>query len=156
MNEEESIDRCYQVISDTATEIAQAYSDYGDLGGYYLGQTSTSLQLRLFRPLALETSLFLLSSLDQSSQHYADILSDTKKLAEELGVASLDERLRSYSEADERANHFLVSCQKVVSHDALYLSMRRKDTPVQETISDKGYVVIKRAAKEIQEVAASL
>jgi hypothetical protein len=34
--------------------------------------------------------------------------------------------------------------------------MRRKDTPPQETISDRGYVVIKSAAEKIEEVVESL
>lgn len=156
MTDDDKLAMCYQVIGDTATEISQAYSDFGDLVGYYMGQTSTTLQLRLFRPLALETSLYLLSLLDSTSEFYADIHQETKKLADELEVPSLEERLATYKQGTDSVSHFVTACQQVVGSDALWLSMRRKDTPPQETISDRGYVVIKSAAEKIAEVVNSL
>lgn len=156
MTDDDKLAMCYQVIGDTATEISQAYSDFGDLVGYYMGQTSTTLQLRLFRPLALETSLYLLSLLDSTSEFYADIHQETEKLAEELEVPSLEERLATYKQGTDSVSHFVTACQQVVGSDALWLSMRRKDTPPQETISDRGYVVIKSAAEKIAEVVNSL
>ncbi|MCK9349204.1 MAG: hypothetical protein PHS03_07750 [Sphaerochaeta sp.] len=156
MTNDDKLAMCYQVIGDTATEISQAYSDFGDLVGYYMGQTSTTLQLRLFRPLALETSLYLLSLLDITSEFYADIHQETKKLADELEVPSLEERLATYKQGTDSVSHFVTACQQVVGSDALWLSMRRKDTPPQETISDRGYVVIKSAAEKIAEVVNSL
>jgi len=156
MTDDDKLAMCYQVIGDTATEISQAYSDFGDLVGYYMGQTSTTLQLRLFRPLALETSLYLLSLLDSTSEFYADIHQETKKLADELEVPSLEERLATYKQGTDSVSHFVTACQQVVGSDALWLSMRRKDTPPQETISDRGYVVIKSAAEKIAEVLNSL
>lgn len=156
MTNDDKLAMCYQVIGDTATEISQAYSDFGDLVGYYMGQTSTTLQLRLFRPLALETSLYLLSLLDSTSEFYADIHQETKKLADELEVPSLEERLATYKQGTDSVSHFVTACQQVVGSDALWLSMRRKDTPPQETISDRGYVVIKSAAEKIAEVVNSL
>ncbi|MBJ2356686.1 hypothetical protein [Sphaerochaeta sp. S2] len=156
MTDDDKLAMCYQVIGDTATEISQAYSDFGDLVGYYMGQTSTTLQLRLFRPLALETSLYLLSLLDTTSEFYTDIHQETEKLAEELEVPSLEERLATYKQGTDSVSHFVTACQQVVGSDALWLSMRRKDTPPQETISDRGYVVIKSAAEKIEEVVESL
>ena len=156
MTDDDKLAMCYQVIGDTATEISQAYSDFGDLVGYYMGQTSTTLQLRLFRPLALETSLYLLSLLDSASEFYADIHQETEKLAEELEVPSLEERLATYKQGTDSVMLFVTACQQVVGSDALWLSMRRKDTPPQETISDRGYVVIKSAAEKIEEVLTSL
>ena len=156
MTDDDKLAMCYQVIGDTATEISQAYSDFGDLVGYYMGQTSTTLQLRLFRPLALETSLYLLSLLDITSEFYADIHQETKKLADELEVPSLEERLATYKQGTDSVTLFVTACQQVVGSDALWLSMRRKDTPPQETISDRGYVVIKSAAEKIQKVVESL
>ncbi|MFA6696409.1 MAG: hypothetical protein WCR85_07235 [Sphaerochaeta sp.] len=156
MTDDDKLAMCYQVIGDTATEISQAYSDFGDLVGYYMGQTSTTLQLRLFRPLALETSLYLLSLLDTTSEFYTDIHQETEKLAEELEVPSLEERLATYKQGTDSVSHFVTACQQVVGSDALWLSMRRKDTPPQETISDRGYVVIKSAAEKIAEVVNSL
>ena len=156
MTDDDKLAMCYQVIGDTATEISQAYSDFGDLVGYYMGQTSTTLQLRLFRPLALETSLYLLSLLDSTSEFYADIHQETKKLADELEVPSLEERLATYKQGTDSVTLFVTACQQVVGSDALWLSMRRKDTPPQETISDRGYVVIKSAAEKIEEVVESL
>lgn len=156
MTNDDKLAMCYQVIGDTATEISQAYSDFGDLVGYYMGQTSTTLQLRLFRPLALETSLYLLSLLDITSEFYADIHQETKKLADELEVPSLEERLATYKQGTDSVTLFVTACQQVVGSDALWLSMRRKDTPPQETISDRGYVVIKSAAEKIEEVVESL
>ena len=156
MTNDDKLAMCYQVIGDTATEISQAYSDFGDLVGYYMGQTSTTLQLRLFRPLALETSLYLLSLLDITSEFYADIHQETKKLADELEVPSLEERLATYKQGTDSVTLFVTACQQVVGSDALWLSMRRKDTPPQETISDRGYVVIKSAAEKIQKVVESL
>ena len=156
MTDDDKLAMCYQVIGDTATEISQAYSDFGDLVGYYMGQTSTTLQLRLFRPLALETSLYLLSLLDITSEFYADIHQETKKLADELEVPSLEERLATYKQGTDSVTLFVTACQQVVGSDALWLSMRRKDTPPQETISDRGYVVIKSAAEKIEEVVESL
>lgn len=156
MTDDDKLAMCYQVIGDTATEISQAYSDFGDLVGYYMGQTSTTLQLRLFRPLALETSLYLLSLLDITSEFYADIHQETKKLADELEVPSLEERLATYKQGTDSVTLFVTACQQVVGSDALWLSMRRKDTPPQETISDRGYVVIKSAAEKIAEVVNSL
>ena len=156
MTDDDKLAMCYQVIGDTATEISQAYSDFGDLVGYYMGQTSTTLQLRLFRPLALETSLYLLSLLDITSEFYADIHQETKKLADELEVPSLEERLATYKQGTDSVTLFVTACQQVVGSDALWLSMRRKDTPPQETISDRGYVVIKSAAEKIAEVLNSL
>ena len=155
MTNDDKLTMCYQVIGDTATEISQAYSDFGDLVGYYMGQTSTTLQLRLFRPLALETSLYLLSLLDITSEFYADIHQETKKLADELEVPSLEERLATYKQGTDSVTLFVTACQQVVGSDALWLSMRRKDTPPQETISDRGYVVIKSAAEKIEEVVES-
>lgn len=155
MTDDDKLAMCYQVIGDTATEISQAYSDFGDLVGYYMGQTSTTLQLRLFRPLALETSLYLLSLLDSASEFYADIHQETEKLAEELEVPSLEERLATYKQGTDSVTLFVTACQQVVGSDALWLSMRRKDTPPQETISDRGYVVIKSAAEKIEEVVES-
>ncbi|MDC7231070.1 MAG: hypothetical protein PQJ48_12220 [Sphaerochaetaceae bacterium] len=156
MTDDDKLAMCYQVIGDTATEISQAYSDFGDLVGYYMGQTSTTLQLRLFRPLALETSLYLLSLLDSTSEFYADIHQETEKLAEELEVPSLEERLATYKQGTDSVTLFVSACQQVVGSDALWLSMRRKDSPPQETISDRGYVVIKSAAEKIEEVLTSL
>lgn len=156
MTDEDKLAMCYQVIGDTATEISQAYSDFGDLVGYYMGQTSTTLQLRLFRPLALETSLYLLSLFDTTSEFYADILQETEKLAEALEVPFLEERLAAYKQKTDSVSHFITACQQVVGSDALWLSMRRKDTPPQETISDRGYVVIKSAAEKMGEVVKSL
>nr|WP_321304068.1 hypothetical protein [uncultured Sphaerochaeta sp.] len=156
MTDDDKLAMCYQVIGDTATEISQAYSDFGDLVGYYMGQTSTTLQLRLFRPLVLETSLYLLSLLDSASEVYADIHQETEKLAEELEVSSLEERLATYKQGTDSVTLFVTACQQVVGSDALWLSMRRKDTPPQETISDRGYVVIKSAAEKIQKVVESL
>ena len=156
MTDDDKLAMCYQVIGDTATEISQAYSDFGDLVGYYMGQTSTTLQLRLFRPLALETSLYLLSLLDSTSEFYADIHQETEKLAEELEVPSLEERLATYKHGTDSVTLFVSACQQVVGSDALWLSMRRKDSPPQETISDRGYVVIKSAAEKIQKVVESL
>jgi len=156
MTDDDTLAMCYQAIGDTATEISQAYSDFGDLVGYYMGQTSTTLQLRLFRPLTLETSLYLLSLLDTTSEIYADIYQETKKLAKELEVSSLEECLTAYKQEPDRVAHFVTSCQQVVGSDALWLSMRRKDTPPQETISDRGYVVIKRAAEKIEEMVESI
>ena len=156
MTDDDTLAMCYQAIGDTATEISQAYSDFGDLVGYYMGQTSTTLQLRLFRPLTLETSLYLLSLLDTTSEIYADIYQETKKLAKELEVSSLEECLTAYKQEPDRVAHFVTSCQQVVGSDALWHSMRRKDAPPQETISDRGYVVIKRAAEKIEEVVANV
>nr|WP_319475010.1 hypothetical protein [uncultured Sphaerochaeta sp.] len=156
MTDDDKLAMCYQVIGDTATEISQAYSDFGDLVGYYMGQTSTTLQLRLFRPLALETSLYLLSLLDSTSKFYADIHQETEQLAEELEVPSLKERLTTYEQGTDSVALFVTACQQVVGSDALWLSMRRKDTPPQETISDRGYVVIKSAAEKIQKAVESL
>ncbi|WP_319755634.1 hypothetical protein [uncultured Sphaerochaeta sp.] len=156
MTDDDKLAMCYQVIGDTATEISQAYSDFGDLVGYYMGQTSTTLQLRLFRPLAFETSLYLLTLLDTTSKFYTDIHQETEKLAEELEVPSLEERLATYKQGNDSVTLFVTACQQVVGSDALWLSMRRKDTPPQETISDRGYVVIKSAAEKIQNVVVSL
>ena len=36
MTDDDKLAMCYQVIGDTATEISQAYSDFGDLVGYYM------------------------------------------------------------------------------------------------------------------------
>ncbi|MGH0054281.1 MAG: hypothetical protein ACQ5SW_12895 [Sphaerochaetaceae bacterium] len=77
MIDEEKLVTCYQVIGNVATEISQAYADFGDLGGYFLGQTSATMQLRLFKPLVLEASLYLLSILYTTSMLYSDFYAET-------------------------------------------------------------------------------
>ncbi|NCC63450.1 MAG: hypothetical protein EOM15_02185, partial [Spirochaetia bacterium] len=60
MNIEEQVTLLHEAIGCAATAIAQAYAEFGDLTGYLLGQTSSTLQLSLFTPLSEETSTFVL------------------------------------------------------------------------------------------------
>jgi len=154
MNNEIRLDAINEAIGEVATDIAQAYAEFGDLISIYLGQTSSTLQLRLFRPLALETSLylcFLLSKVD--SQLAALVSDDAKAYATELGRQAetfVKESLLAYEHSQDALALFIQRCQDVVGGDALWLSTQRQDAQPRFSINDKGYVAIHKGAQRLE------
>ncbi|WP_155816080.1 hypothetical protein [Sphaerochaeta globosa] len=160
MTDEKRLDAVNETIGEVATEIAQAYAEYGDLTSMYLGQTSSTLQLRLFRPLALETSLYMSFLLVDSNKSLAEqVLEDTEAYAVELGKQEhtfVNEGLLAYTKSSDKLTHFIERCQGVVAGDAVWLSTQRQDTQPQISISDKGYVAIHKGAERLEKLATLL
>lgn len=160
MTDEMRLDAVNETIGEVATEIAQAYAEFGDLASMYLGQTSSTLQLRLFRPLALETSLymsFLLSELNESLAVH--VLEDTEAYAVELGrepSTFVKNCLLAYKKSSDKLAQFIQRCQDVVASDAVWLSTQRQDAQPQISISDKGYVAIHKGAERLEKLATLL
>lgn len=152
MKYEERLAKYFQVIDETATNISQAYVAHRDWVGHFLGQTSPMVSLHLFRYLSLETSLYLLSLLDSSSQMYKAIKQETKNLAFDLHESTIEERLTAYAQDDDNINYFAKACQQIVYSDSLWQSMRIKQTLPHLDISDPAYVVIKSAAINIEQL----
>ncbi|MFA6907115.1 MAG: hypothetical protein WCQ62_12875, partial [Sphaerochaeta sp.] len=86
MTNEIRLDAVNEAIGEVATDIAQAYAEFGNLTSMFLGQTSSTLQLRLFRPLALEVSLYMCSLLLTVDENLTElVLEETHAYAVELG-----------------------------------------------------------------------
>lgn len=113
------------VISDAATEIARTYASFGNLSSLYLGQSSSTLQLRLFGPLFEEAlALYLACHTDERDE----------------------ERVALYKESADTLTLFVERCQNVVENDPLWITMQgRRHTALAQTISDPGYVAIVHA-----------
>ncbi len=159
MTNEMRLDAVNEAIGEIATDIAQAYAEFGDLTSMFLGQTSSNLQLRLFRPLALETSLFVCSLLPNTDMPIAEqVLSETREYASELGKPDsfFDESLSAYDRSSDKPALFIKRCQDIVAMDSLWLSTQRQDAQPQQSISDKGFVAIQKGAKRLQGLVALL
>ncbi|MEA4859456.1 MAG: hypothetical protein VB127_03155 [Sphaerochaeta sp.] len=146
-----------QTIGDGATRIAQAYAQFGNLSAMLLGQTSSALQLGLFRPLALELALYLAFLTEKAETSLSSLaLDETQQLAEEAGfeaVAFTEETLQSYRNAKDAQALFCSRCQNVIATDPLWLSTQARKTTPQASISDPGYVKIIQAARELEALA---
>ncbi len=141
------------VLDESATLIAQAYAQFGDLSGYYLGQTSSMLQLRLFRPLYLQVSIFLLALLPSTSSLVESLKENCEQLSAELVADDHDyctNHLQAYQTTGDKYQLFLTYCQEVVSSDALWMSTQHKNVVPQASISDRGYVEIQNTIKRIE------
>jgi len=157
-SEETQFDECYQTISDRATEISQAYADFGDLRTFYLGQTSSTLQLRLFRPFVLELFLYFLTLLKPDSPIFSDIKQESLTLAKDLEHSEdtyIEDRLGQYDAMNNKQEMFIQSCLAIVGSDPLWLSNQRRDVMPKADIGDKGYVAIKKAALVLENLAAA-
>lgn len=154
MNNEIRLDAINEAIGEVATDIAQAYAEFGDLTSMYLGQTSSMLQLRLFRPLALETSLYLCFLLSKVDEKLADLVGeDAKAYAIELGRQAepyVKESLLAYEKSFDALALFIQRCQDIVAGDSLWLSTQRQDAQPRTSISDKGYVAIQKGAQRLE------
>ena len=155
MVHEERLAKYYQVIDETATNISQAYVAHRDWVGHFLGQTSPMVALHLFRYLSLETSIYLLSLLDSSSEMYKAIKQETKNLASDLHELNIEAKLTGYAQDEDKIKYFVQACQQIVYSDYLWQSVRSKQIRPQPSISDPGYVVIKTAAKRIEQLVLS-
>lgn len=160
MTEQMCFDAVNEAIGEVATDVAQAYAEFGDLTSMFLGQTSSTLQLRLFRPLALEISLYMSFLLQRvNSSMAAQILQETEEYATEMGnepSTFVKERLAAYQNSSDDLLVFTTLCQKVVGDDELWLSMQRKDAKPQVSISDKGFVAIQKGALRLNQLVSLL
>lgn len=157
MTEDTMREQLLQTIGDGATRIAQAYAQFGNLSAMLLGQTSSTLQLGLFRPLALELALYLTYLMEKAEASLSSLaLDETQQLAEEAGfeaVAFTEETLASYRKAEDAQGLFCTRCQYVIATDPLWLSTQARKTTPQASISDPGYVEIIQAARELEALA---
>lgn len=156
MTNEVRLDAVNEAIGEVATDIAQAYAEFGNLTSMFLGQTSSTLQLRLFRPLALEVSLYmctLLLGIDKSLTE--SVLEDTQAYAADL-AKDVNTVLREYETSSDPLTLFIQRCQAVVAQDSLWLSTQRQDAQPQISISDKGYIAIQKGAARLQGLVALL
>ncbi|MGE4583284.1 MAG: hypothetical protein AB7C91_01410 [Sphaerochaeta sp.] len=159
MDMEYYLDLCNERIGEVATVIAQAYAEFGDLVSLYLGQTSSTLQLGLFRPLALEASIFLAHLLSENHQGLSsELVLDSEALSEELGKgkAFVADHLGHYRSTEDLLSLFAENCQEVVANDTAWLNMQKRDTEPQDSISDKGYVAICEGAARLKQVVDEL
>ena len=156
MTNEIRLDAVNEAIGEVATDIAQAYAEFGNLTSMFLGQTSSTLQLRLFRPLALEVSLYmctLLLAIDKSLTE--SVLEDTQAYAADL-AKDVNTVLREYETSTDPLTLFIQRCQAVVAQDSLWLSTQQQDAQPQISISDKGYIAIQKGAARLQGLVALL
>lgn len=156
MTNEIRLDAVNEAIGEVATDIAQAYAEFGNLTSMFLGQTSSTLQLRLFRPLALEVSLYmctLLLAIDKSLTE--SVLEDTQAYAADL-AKDVNTVLGEYETSSDPLTLFIQRCQAVVVQDSLWLSTQRQDAQPQVSISDKGYIAIQKGAARLQGLVALL
>jgi len=115
------------LIDDEATEIARAYSSFGNLASLYLGQSSAMLHLRLF-PRIFEEAEALYLSAHPSKEHEQNELSAL------------------YAESANRRELFIARCQAIVEADPLWATMQgKRHTTLPESVSDPGYVAINNA-----------
>ena len=154
MTNEIRLDAVNEAIGEVATDIAQAYAEFGNLTSMFLGQTSSTLQLRLFRPLALEVSLYMCALLLKIDESLAEsVLEDAHAYAADLdkdGETFVNTVLGEYETSSEALTLFIQRCQAVVAQDSLWLSTQRKDAQPQISISDKGYIAIQKGAQRLQ------
>ena len=156
MTNEIRLDAVNEAIGEVATDIAQAYAEFGNLTSMFLGQTSSTLQLRLFRPLALEVSLYmcaLLLAIDKSLTE--SVLEDTQAYAADL-AKDVNTVLGESETSTDPLTLFIQRCQAVVAQDSLWLSTQRQDAQPQISISDKGYIAIQKGAARLQGLVALL
>ncbi|NBK25252.1 MAG: hypothetical protein EOM68_24925 [Spirochaetia bacterium] len=148
------MDAVNEAIGEVATDIAQAYAEFGNLTSMFLGQTSSTLQLRLFRPLALEVSLYMCALLLKIDESLAEsVLEDAHAYAADLdkdGETFVNTVLGEYVTSSEALTLFIQRCQAVVAQDSLWLSTQRQDAQPQISISDKGYIAIQKGAQRLQ------
>ncbi len=160
MTNEIRLDAVNEAIGEVATDIAQAYAEFGNLTSMFLGQTSSTLQLRLFRPLALEASLYMCSLLLTVDENLTElVLEDTHAYAVELGKDAdtfVNSVLHEYETSTDPLTLFIQRCQAVVAQDSLWLSTQRQDAQPQISISDKGYIAIQKGAARLQGLTALL
>ncbi|MFA7129839.1 MAG: hypothetical protein WC136_11765 [Sphaerochaeta sp.] len=157
MSKPSKVDYFNEVIGEVATEISQAYAEFGDLTSYYLGQTSSTIQLGLFQPLALEASLFLVHLLmKRDLKLAATFQNEIEDTEESTSQQFIQERLDAYAKEKDAPSLFTEYCQQVVRSDANYLSMQRRDDRAQPTISDKGYVAIQKAVIRLIEAVETI
>lgn len=118
------------VISEAATEIAHAYASFGNLTSLYLGQSSSTLHLRLFSPLFDEAlALYLACHTDESD----------------------DETVMRYRESGDRPTLFAERCQAVVERDPLWVTMQgKRRTTLSLSTSDPGFVAIMHAYERLK------
>jgi hypothetical protein len=140
MNIDEQVKLCNEAIGSAATAIAQAYAEFGDLTGYLLGQTSSTLQLSLFTPLSEETSTFVLH-----------LLSDHPRLKEAfMSEISDAQDVNAYQDCEDCLTVFVQRCQQIVARDSEWLSMQKRKKMPLTSISDKGYVTIRAEGTRLQ------
>ena len=157
MSKPSKVDDFNEVIGEVATEISQAYAEFGDLTSYYLGQTSSTIQLGLFQPLALEAALFLVHLLGKRDKNLASVFQNEMEDGEEATSQQfIQERLEAYAKEKDAPSLFTEYCQQIVRSDTNWLSMQRRNDRVQPTISDKGYVAIQKAAMRLIEVVEAI
>lgn len=158
MTEDTMRENVLQIIGDGATRIAQAYAQFGNLSAMLLGQTSSALQLGLFRPLALESALYLTFLMESKGNRQTSlVLDETQHMAEEAGyeaVAFTEETWESYRKADDAQELFCTRCQDIVAHDPLWMSTQARKTKPQATISDPGYIAIMQVAEALEKIAS--
>lgn len=115
------------LVSEAATEIAQAYASFGNLSSLYLGQKSAALHLRLF-PLLLEE---------------AEALYEANHMHDESEQSECTELYRT---SDDQRALFRERCQAIVENDPLWVTMQgKRRTRLGESVNDPGYVAIERA-----------
>lgn len=150
MKIEEQLKRYNKAINEAATKIAEAYSEFGDLTGYLLGQTSSTLQLSLFRSLGGEISLFALHLLSPNET--------LKKafLAEIQDASEYESELAPYQQAQDSLSLFTERCQDIIASDSQWLSMQKRKKTPQNSISDPGFVVISEEGKKLMALAETL
>ncbi len=158
MTEETLRENVLQIIGDGATRIAQAYAQFGNLSALLLGQTSSALQLGLFRPLALELALYLTYLMEsKENRQISLVLDETQQMAEEAGYEAVEfteETRESYRVAEDAHQLFCSRCQDIVANDPLWMSTQTRKTKPQATISDPGYIAIMQVAKELEALAS--
>ncbi|NCC13621.1 MAG: hypothetical protein EOM32_09660 [Spirochaetia bacterium] len=158
MTEDTMREQLLQIIGDGATRIAQAYAQFGNLSALLLGQTSSALQLGLFRPLALELALYLTYLMEsKENRQISLVLDETQQMAEEAGYEAVEfteETRESYRVAEDAHQLFCSRCQNVIATDPLWLSTQARKTTPQASISDPGYIAIMQVAKELEALAS--
>ncbi len=125
------MDSPYAVVDQAATEIAEAYSSFGNLNVLLLGQRSTSLFLSLFPPLYDETLTYYLFLIEEEANTI-------------------------YRESEDPATLFLERCQAVVQANPLWQTLQgKKKTTLPTGLSDPGYVVIHQVVERLQADASA-
>ncbi|HZJ88520.1 MAG TPA: hypothetical protein VFC80_05135 [Sphaerochaeta sp.] len=124
------MDSTYAVVDHVATEIAEAYSSFGNLSALLLGQRSTPLFLSLLPLLYEETLTYYLFLIGEEAEEYA---------ASEDPAALFTER-----------------CQAIVQANSYWQTVQgKRKTTLPSSLSDPGYVVIQQAIARLQADASA-
>jgi hypothetical protein len=157
MNEETLLTQCDQIIGEAATEIARLYLESWNIINVYMGQVSAAQQLALFKPLALELTVFTIHLLHRHHPALATTLcSDTEALAQESvpdGKAFVQERLLTYAKSQDPATDLYQFCQKAAKADELKPKHPKRPTP--PSLNDRPFIAIQETAARLEHLLES-